>query len=42
MYGLGDAEIDARRDELFDTLDLRPGPRTLVADYSFGMKKKLD
>ncbi|MFZ5441055.1 MAG: ABC transporter ATP-binding protein [Myxococcota bacterium] len=41
MYGLDDAEIDRRGEELFDTLDLKPGPRTLVADYSFGMKKKL-
>lgn len=41
MYGLGDAEIDRRGQELFDTLDLKPGARTLVADYSFGMKKKL-
>ncbi|MDP2273722.1 MAG: ABC transporter ATP-binding protein [Archangium sp.] len=41
MYGLHDAEIDKRGQELFDTLDLKPGTRTLVADYSFGMKKKL-
>jgi ABC-2 type transport system ATP-binding protein len=41
MYGLDDAEIDKRGKELFDTLDLKPGSRTLVADYSFGMKKKL-
>src|SRR3990167_7166447 len=41
MYGLADAEIDKRGHELFDTLDLKPGTRTLVADYSFGMKKKL-
>ena len=41
MYGLADAEIDKRGLELFDTLDLKPGSRTLVADYSFGMKKKL-
>ena len=41
MYGLEDAQIDARGAELFDALDLRPGTRTLVADYSFGMKKKL-
>ena len=41
MYGLQDAEIDKRGNELFDTLDLKPGTRTLVADYSFGMKKKL-
>ena len=41
MYGLEDAQIDQRGQELFDTLDLKPGSRTLVADYSFGMKKKL-
>lgn len=41
MYGLEDADIDRRALELFDTLDLKPGPRTLVSDYSFGMKKKL-
>ncbi|MCA2978711.1 MAG: ABC transporter ATP-binding protein [Myxococcaceae bacterium] len=41
MYGLDDDVIDRRAAELFDTLDLAPGARTLVADYSFGMKKKL-
>ena len=41
MYGLEDTAIDQRAAELFDTLDLKPGPRTLVSDYSFGMKKKL-
>jgi len=41
MYGLEDGLIDKRAQELFDTLDLRPGTRTLVTDYSFGMKKKL-
>lgn len=41
MYGLEDAAIDGRRLELFDTLELKPGPRTLIADYSFGMKKKV-
>ena len=41
MHGLDDATIDGRASEFFDTLDLKPGPRTLVADYSFGMKKKL-
>lgn len=41
MYGLPDSLIDSRAQELFDTLDLRPGARTLAADYSFGMKKKL-
>jgi ABC-2 type transport system ATP-binding protein len=41
MYGLEDAGIDARRDELFALLELTPQPRTLIADYSFGMKKKI-
>ena len=41
MYGLDEAIIDARRAELFDTLDLAPGPKLLIADYSFGMKKKV-
>lgn len=41
MYGLEEDVIDRRARELFDTLDLNPGPRTLVTDYSFGMKKKL-
>lgn len=41
MYGLEDAVGDARREELFAKLDLAPGPKALVADYSYGMKKKL-
>jgi ABC-2 type transport system ATP-binding protein len=41
MYGLEDAVADARREELFAKLDLDPAPRALVADYSYGMKKKL-
>lgn len=41
MYGMPDALIDARQAELFDMLDLAPGPKTLIADYSFGMKKKV-
>lgn len=41
MHGLEDAEIDRRVAELFETLDLAPAPGTLVADYSYGMKKKL-
>ena len=41
MYGMPDALIDGRREELFGTLDLDPGPKTLIADYSFGMKKKV-
>lgn len=41
MYGLEDEVIDRRAAELFDKLDLQPGPKTLIADYSFGMKKKI-
>jgi len=41
MYGLPDDVTDARRKELFEKLDLQPGARTVIADYSFGMKKKL-
>jgi len=41
MYGLEESVIDARRLELFDKLDLAPAPKALVADYSYGMKKKL-
>ena len=41
MHNLEDTVIDGRRDELFAKLDLAPEPRGLVADYSYGMKKKL-
>jgi ABC-2 type transport system ATP-binding protein len=41
MYGMPDDLIDSRRTELFDILDLAPGPKTLITDYSFGMKKKV-
>jgi ABC-2 type transport system ATP-binding protein len=41
MYGLEDEIIDARRVELFDKLDLSPGAKVVIADYSFGMKKKV-
>ncbi len=41
MHGLDEALIAQRQEELFAILDLAPGPRTLVADFSFGMKKKL-
>ena len=41
MYGLEDDVIDERRRELFEKLDLTAGPRTVIADYSFGMKKKV-
>ncbi len=41
MYGMPDALIDGRREELFDKLDLAVPPKQLIADYSFGMKKKV-
>jgi len=41
LYGLEDAVIDRRRDELFELLDLRPAREALIADYSYGMKKKV-
>ena len=41
MYGLEEAVIASRQGELFEKLDLAPTPKTLVTDYSFGMKKKL-
>lgn len=41
MYGLEDDVIDARRAELFERLDLAPEPGLLIADYSYGMKKKV-
>jgi ABC-2 type transport system ATP-binding protein len=41
IYGLEEAIIDARQGELFELLELKPGPKTLLADYSFGMKKKI-
>lgn len=40
MYGLEDAVIEKRQVELFEKLDLDPEPRTLLSDYSYGMKKK--
>jgi ABC-2 type transport system ATP-binding protein len=41
MYGLEDDVIDSRRTELFEKLDLAAGGRQVIADYSFGMKKKV-
>jgi ABC-2 type transport system ATP-binding protein len=41
MYGMPDALIDGRQKELFDKLDLAVAPKGLIADYSFGMKKKV-
>jgi ABC-2 type transport system ATP-binding protein len=41
MRGMDEAVIEKRRAELFEKLDLHPEPGTLIADYSFGMKKKV-
>ncbi len=41
MYGMPEDEITRRQEEFFEKLDLSPGPKTLIADYSFGMKKKV-
>jgi len=41
VYGLEAAEIERRAGELWQVLELAPGPRTLVREYSYGMKKKL-
>ena len=40
MYGLEDAVADARGEELCAKLELSPAG-TLIASYSFGMKKKI-
>ncbi|MEM7247831.1 MAG: ABC transporter ATP-binding protein [Acidobacteriota bacterium] len=40
LHGLADEVADERRRELFDILELEAGPSTLIADYSYGMKKK--
>jgi ABC-2 type transport system ATP-binding protein len=41
MRGLDETTIARRGAELFDKLDLRPGAKLMIADYSFGMKKKI-
>jgi ABC-2 type transport system ATP-binding protein len=41
MRGLDETTIARRGAELFEKLDLRPGPKLIIADYSFGMKKKI-
>jgi ABC-2 type transport system ATP-binding protein len=41
MRGIDDGTIERRRAELFELLDLHPDRGTLIADYSFGMKKKV-
>jgi ABC-2 type transport system ATP-binding protein len=41
MYGLGRAVASQRASELLDFMQLDSRPKTLVADYSHGMQKKL-
>jgi ABC-2 type transport system ATP-binding protein len=41
MRGLDEETIARRGAELFEKLDLRPGKKLIIADYSFGMKKKI-
>lgn len=41
LRGMDRAEIDTRSRELLDVLDLAGAGRTLVVDYSAGMKKKI-
>jgi ABC-2 type transport system ATP-binding protein len=41
MRGMDEATIEQRGRELFERLDLFPGAKLMIADYSFGMKKKI-
>jgi ABC-2 type transport system ATP-binding protein len=41
LRGMNPAEVDARARELLDVFDLADAGRTLVVDYSAGMKKKI-
>ena len=41
MYGLDKATTDQRADELLDFMQLADRPKTIIADYSHGMQKKL-
>jgi ABC-2 type transport system ATP-binding protein len=41
VYGIAEAEVRRRIDELLDVMDLSGARDTLVADYSHGMRKKL-
>ena len=41
LYGLSRAESARRADELLEAMELAHDARKLVADYSFGMRKKL-
>jgi ABC-2 type transport system ATP-binding protein len=41
LYGLGRIESARRADELLSAMELASDARKLIADYSFGMRKKL-
>ena len=41
LYGLARAEAGRRAEELLEAMELTQDARKLVADYSFGMRKKL-
>src|SRR6266849_3232198 len=41
MYGLDRATTQRRADELLEFMQLADRPKTLIADYSHGMQKKL-
>jgi len=41
MRGMDEETIDRRGRELFERLDLDPSHKLMIADYSFGMKKKI-
>jgi ABC-2 type transport system ATP-binding protein len=41
LYGLSRAEAGSRADELLEAMELAADARKLIADYSFGMRKKL-
>ena len=41
MYGLDRATTQRRSDELLDFMQLADRPKTMIADYSHGMQKKL-
>jgi ABC-2 type transport system ATP-binding protein len=41
LFGLGRIESARRADELLEAMELAQDARKLIADYSFGMKKKL-
>src|SRR5437762_13345981 len=41
MYGLDRATTQRRSEELLDFMQLADRPKTMIADYSHGMQKKL-